>query len=114
MIWLGALFLVLYPLIAPWRRSFIVGWLAIWFSLWALFFVRADYESAHVVKGMLSGSSMVGVAIFLFAVASSLRALGREVVQWWRRKPRRAQTLATISYTAQQNAARDRVKKRGA
>lgn len=88
LICLLALVLVLYPLIAPWRRSFLVGWLVIWFLLWVVFFFRADYESAHVVKGIFSGSALVGAAILLFGVASLLRALGRGVVQWWRRKQR--------------------------
>ena len=86
LIWLLVLLLVLYPLIAPWKKSFIIGWLVIWFSLWALFFARADYESAHVVKGIVSGSALVGIAIFIFAAASLLRAAGRGVAQWWRRK----------------------------
>lgn len=84
LIWLMALFLVLYPLIAPWRRPFTVGWLAIWFSLWAFFFLRAEYESAHVVKGIIPGSALVGVAIALFSVASLLRVVGRGVVRWWK------------------------------
>ena len=84
LIWSVALFLVLYPLIAPWRRPFIAGWLAIWFSLWALLFLRAEYESAHVVKGIVPGAALVGVAIVLFAVASLLRVVGRGVVRWWR------------------------------
>jgi hypothetical protein len=86
LIWLLTLFLVVYPLVAPWKRSFIVGWLVIWFSLWALFFVRADYESAHIVKGIVSGSALVDVAILVFAVASLVRVVGRGVVQWWGRK----------------------------
>jgi hypothetical protein len=86
LIWLLALFLVVYPLVAPWKRSFIVGWLVTWFSLWTLFFVRAEYESAHIVRGIVSGSALVGVAIFIFALASLLRLVGRGLVQWWGRK----------------------------
>jgi hypothetical protein len=72
-IWLSVLFLVIYPLVSPWKRPFIVGWLVIWFSLWAFFFVLTD-------------SVLVDIAIFIFAVSSLLRIVSRGVVQWLGRK----------------------------
>jgi len=86
LIWLVALFLMFYPLIAPWKRSFIAGWLVIWFSLWALFFARVDYELTHTIKGVVSGSALISATIFIFAVSSLLRTVGWGILQWWRRK----------------------------
>lgn len=73
--------LVVYPLVAPWRRSFIVGWMVIWFCLWIIFFARVNYESAHPVKGFFPVSALVGCGIFIFIVASLLRVIFRMVVQ---------------------------------
>jgi MFS family permease len=84
--WVLAAFLVGYPLAAPWRKGFIVGWLLIWFSLWVLFFLRADYESEHFEKGIVSGSLLIGIAIFAFSIASFVRVIGRRLTQWQRRR----------------------------
>jgi hypothetical protein len=68
------------------RLAFIVGWLLIWFSLWVLLFLRADYESEHFEKGIVSSSLLIGIAIFAFSIASFVRVIGRGLTQWQRRR----------------------------
>ena len=82
LLWLLGIFLVLYPLAAPWRRAYIIGWLALWFSLWAVFFIRLEHESLHIIKGVLSGSVAIGAAIFIFTISSLVRIIFRVVMHW--------------------------------
>lgn len=71
--------LAIYPLIAPWKRFFIIAWFIIWIGWWGFFFFLADFESEHLTKGIISGTMVIGVFIALFVVASLIRLLIRRV-----------------------------------
>lgn len=85
LIWSLMLFLIGYPLLAPWEKNYIAGWVAVWFLLWAAFLLRVDYESTRIIKDFIPVSVLIGVVILIFSVASLLRLVGRGLYLWWRK-----------------------------